>query len=182
MEGHKMNIWSIKFSPDGSKLASGSFDETAKLWDVNLGKLLFDLAGHTQAVVALAFSPDGKELATTSDDKSIKFWNVNDGKEVRSIHYGPEHVQAVAYSPDGKRLITGGRDKAALGELFQNFLGNSKFNKGISLRLWELSSGKLLQNFAHHANDVNDVAFSKDGKWIAAGSNDNTVSIWEMTR
>ena len=52
------------------------------------------------------------------------------------------------------------------------------FNKGVSMRLWEVESGKLLQTFSAHANDVNDVGFSQDGKWIASGSSDKTIGLW----
>jgi WD40 repeat protein len=177
LTGHKLNIWDIKFSPDGSKIASGSFDQTVKIWDVATGKLLHNITDHSQAVVSLAFSPDGKLLASTSDDKTIKLWNTADWHLIRSLSV-PEHVQASEFSPDSKLLLTGGRDKPMVGELLQNFFGDSKYNKGVSMRLWDVASGTLLQTFAEHANDVNDVAWSKDGKYIASGSSDKTVELW----
>ena len=182
LKGHVLNIWSIKFSPDGNKLASASFDKTVKLWDVHQGKLLFNLEGHQEAAVALAFSPSGDTLVSTSDDLNIRFWNAKNGTSIKVLRYGPEHAQGVAFSPDGKKLIVCGRDKPMFGELLQNFLGDSKFNTGVSMRLFELPSGKLIQTFSHHTNDVNDVAFSKDGNWIAAASSDHTVSLWEITQ
>ena len=175
-----LNIWAIKFSPDASKVASASFDKTVKLWDVNSGTLIRTMTGHTEAVVALEFTPDGQQVASTSDDVTIKFWNVNDGSLVRSLKDGPEHVQAIAFSPDGKRMVTGGRDKSTFGEFLQNFIGDSKFNKGISMRLWDLETGKVIQTFAEHTNDANDVAFCADGKWILSGSSDNTVRLYRI--
>ena len=93
-----------------------------------------------------------------------------------------EHVQAVAFSPDDKRLLTGGRDKATIGEFLQNFIGDSKFNKGVSARLWDVETGKLLQTFSSHANDVMDVAYSHDGKTIATASADKTVEVWNIVK
>jgi WD40 repeat protein len=179
LKGHKLTVWVIQFSPDGSKLASGSYDHEIKLWDSKDGSLIRALTGHTEAVVDLAFSPDGKILASTSDDKTIGLWNAADGKLIRSLAT-PEHQQAATFSPDGKRLVTSGRDKPALGELLQNLLGDSKFNKGVSMRLWDVATGALLQTFSQHENDVNDVAFSPDGKTIVAASSDKTVSIWRV--
>lgn len=177
LAGHTANIWDVKFSPDGSRIASGSFDATVKIWDAVSGKLLQNLTDHSEAIVSLAFSPDDKMLVTTSDDKSIKLWNTADWKLMRSLTV-PEHSQASVFSPDSKLLLTGGRDKPAIGEFLQNFFGDSKYNKGVSMRLWDVGTGKLLQTFSSHANDVNDVSWSKDGKFIASASSDKTIEIW----
>ncbi|HYF29634.1 MAG TPA: WD40 repeat domain-containing protein [Chitinophagaceae bacterium] len=180
LQGHTLNVWAIKFSPDGTKLASGSFDKMVKLWDVNTGTLIRNMKGHTEAVVALDFTPDGQQVASTSDDVTIRFWNVHDGSLARTLKDGPEHVQAIAFSPDGKRMITGGRDKSTFGELLQNFLGDSKFNTGISARLWDLETGKVIQTFDKHTNDANDVAYCPDGKWIATAGWDHAVHLWKI--
>jgi WD40 repeat protein len=181
LTGHKRIVWSVKFSRDGSKLASASFDYTFKLWNIADGSLLWDNKEHTETVVDLDFSHHGNMLATTSDDKRIMIWDYEQHKLLRSMK-AAEHVQAVAFSPDDTRLMTGGRDKPLIGEFLQNFLGNSEFNKGVSARLWEVKTGKLLQTFARHSNDVMDVAYSHDGKWIATASADNTVDVWEVQK
>jgi WD40 repeat protein len=124
---------------------------------------------------------DGKLLASTSDDKTIKIWNVAEQELIRTMKV-PEPVQAVAFSPDDKRLMTGGRDKPMIGEFLQEIFGDSKFNPGVSARLWDVGTGKLLQTFTKHANDVMDVAYSYDGKWIATASADKTVDIWELKK
>ena len=178
---HKLIVWDIKFSPDGKYLASGSFDHTIKIWDVMPGNLLHTISSHTEAVVSLAFSHDGQKLVSTSDDKSIKIWNTQDWSLIRTLHT-PEHQQAVDFSPDDSLLIMGGRDKPAIGELMQNFFGDSRYNPGVSMRLWNVHSGKLLQTFSAHANDVNDVSFSNDGKWFAGASSDRTVSVWNKAK
>jgi WD40 repeat protein len=179
IHAHALNVWIIKFSPDGQTIVSGSFDHSVKIWDAHNGKLVKEIAGHTEAVVDLAFNMDGSMLATTSDDKTIKLWSMPDARLIRSLDV-PEHAQAVAFSNDGKRLLTGGRDKTMIGELLQNFFGDSQYNKGVSMRLWDVASGKIIQTFAQHENDVNDVAFSRDGKSIVTASSDRTVGLWRM--
>ena len=181
LKGHERIVWSIKFSPDGKTLASASFDFTLKLWNVSEGKLIWDNKEHKETVVDLAFSHRGNLLASTSDDKTIRIWNVEERKLVRLMKVA-EHVQAVAFSPDDKSLLTGGRDKPMIGEFLQTIFGDSKFNPGVSARLWDIGTGALLQTFTEHGNDVMDVAFSHNGKWIATASADKTVALWQILR
>ena len=181
LQGHKRIVWSVKFSPDGSQLASSSFDFSFKLWNVADGKLLWDNQDHQETVVDIAFSHNGKLLASTSDDKTIKLWNVAERKLIRTMKVA-EHVQAATFSPDDKRLMTGGRDKPMMGEFLQVIFGDSKFNPGVSARLWDVETGSLLQTFASHANDVMDVAYSHNGKWIATASADKTAALWKLNK
>jgi WD40 repeat protein len=182
LQGHQLNIWKVRFSPDGTKIISSSFDNTIKIWDVNSGVLIQTLMGHTEAVVGLAISPDGELIASGSDDKTIKLWNLATGKLIRTLIGGEEHVYAVAFSPDGKRLVSSSRDKGTIGEIMQNFLGDSYGNKGVSIRLWEVQTGQLLQTASQHSNDVMDVTYSADGKWIASAGNDKTVRLWQVVK
>lgn len=178
--GHSRNVWDVKFSPDGATIASGSFDKTIKIWDLKDRKLIKTLNQHSEAVVSLAFSPDGQKLVSTSDDKTIKLWNTQNWNLIYSLDV-PEHNQASDFSPDNKFLITGGRDKNAFGEFLQNIFGDSENNKGISMRLWDVQTGRLLQTFSLHANDANDVAFSPDGQWIVSASSDRTIELWKLS-
>ncbi len=78
LTGHTSVVRSVAFSPDGRLLASGSFDNTIKLWEVSSGSLVRTLTGHTNSVRSVAFSPDGRLLASGSDDKTIKLWGISD--------------------------------------------------------------------------------------------------------
>jgi WD40 repeat protein len=179
--GHALNVWFVAFSPDGRWLASGSFDKTAKLWRVDTGALVRTLSGHSEAVVELAFSPDSELLATGSDDSSIKLWRVNDGSVANTLTGGSEHVYSVAFSPDGQWLASGSREKSAMGTLWRQVAGDRpSTDKGKTVRLWRVRDGALQQVLAENSGDVHSVAFSPDGRWLAAGGDDRVVRLWRL--
>ena len=77
--GHTNWIFRLAFSPDGTSLASGSWDKTVKIWDVASGRLLQTLRGHTERVHTVAWSPDGRTIASAGFDKVIWLWDVARG-------------------------------------------------------------------------------------------------------
>ncbi|TFY66265.1 hypothetical protein EVG20_g4825, partial [Dentipellis fragilis] len=110
LRGHQNHISFIRFSPDGTKIASASYDHTVRLWDVKTGEPIGNpLAGHQDRVNALAFSPDGSKLVSVSDDKSLRIWNVETRSllgNLQEVHSGP--ITAIDFISDGSRFATGG--------------------------------------------------------------------------
>ena len=178
------SIWGnpLAFSPDGTKLASGSVDKTVKLWDISTGKNMSTLTGHTDMVESIAFSPDGTKLASGSQDETVRLWDVSTGANINILGKidntsaavqmlqifsgrGPSSTQrkspvtSVAFSPDGTKL--------ASGEL------------GGMVKLWDVSSGENINTFHGPRGLSTSVAFSPDGTKLASGS-DNTVELWEV--
>ncbi|CAD5955541.1 putative WD repeat-containing protein alr2800 [Planktothrix rubescens] len=76
LTGHSSQVISVAFSPDGQTLASGSWDNTIKLWDVQSQRQIATFTGHSKYVYSVAFSPDGRTLASGSGDDTIKLWDV----------------------------------------------------------------------------------------------------------
>ncbi|RKZ38810.1 MAG: hypothetical protein DRQ49_13345 [Gammaproteobacteria bacterium] len=109
--GHQRNVTSIAFSPNGDILASGSEDETIKLWRVSTGKLLKTFKAHNFWVTSLAFSPSGKILASGGEDKTIKLWDMETGKALRSLQGHENSVTSVAFNSSGSILASASWDR-----------------------------------------------------------------------
>ena len=76
LKGHTSHVLSVRFSPDGTRIASGSYDRTIHLWDAPTGAELHTLKGHTNQVISVSFSPDGTRIASGSWDNTIRLWDV----------------------------------------------------------------------------------------------------------
>ncbi|MBP7283008.1 MAG: hypothetical protein KBA66_15600 [Leptospiraceae bacterium] len=107
---HSSYVRSVSFSPDGKYLASGSDDNTIKIWDLENAKEMKSLTGHSSYVTSVSFSPDGKYLASGSYDKTIKIWDLENAKERKSLTGHSSYVNSVSFSPDGKYLASGSND------------------------------------------------------------------------
>jgi WD40 repeat protein/tRNA A-37 threonylcarbamoyl transferase component Bud32 len=75
LNGHSAAIYALAFSPDGQRLASGGFDRTVRVWEVNSGQEVLSLKGHHESVRIVAFSPDGRYLVSSGDDGTARVWD-----------------------------------------------------------------------------------------------------------
>jgi WD40 repeat protein len=177
LRGHELNIWAVRFGPDSRLLASGSFDHSIRLWDVTTGRMVRRLPGHDQAVVSVAFSPDGRLLASGGDDSTVRIWRLADGAQIRTLTGGSSHVYAVAFSPDGRWLASGGRARSGFWTLWHQLTGGGA--KGPAVRLWRVADGAP-QAALEHSDDVMSLAWSRDGRMLAAASADGSNAIWRL--
>src|SRR5262249_30410719 len=142
LTGHTNAVFSVAFSPDGSRLAASSLGGVIKVWawDTAVAQDPLTLKGHTSSVYGVAFSPDGLGLASGSLDGTIKVWDARSDPEARSFE-----GRNVAFSPDGK------------------WLASTSWSWATTFTVWDTSTGKKTRTFTGHSDHVVDVAFSPDG-------------------
>jgi WD40 repeat protein len=158
LRGHRFSVVGLAFSPDGAKLATASWDRTARVWDVKTGKQLLCL-GHDDYVQSVAFSPDGKLLASTG--KEVRLWEAGTGKERFCFRDPAWHSGAfydVCFSADGKRLFACPADG--------------------TLRSWDTSTGRLVRKWT--VGRGFPLRLSADGNSVLLGASDR-VSCWRLT-
>ncbi|ETO36350.1 NB-ARC domain-containing protein [Reticulomyxa filosa] len=201
--GHSDTVTCVKFSPDGSRLASCSDDKTIRLWDTSSGKQLQLLEGHLNSVTAIDFSSDGSKIVSGSKDKSVRLWDALSGKHTYSFEGHSGCITSVQFSPDGSRIVSGSFDKTiklwdvVSGKQLQTLNGHSDSitsvhlssdgnkivsgSKDKSIRLWDVSSGKQIQCLEGHSNIVECVRFSPDNLRIVSSSWDKTIKLWDVS-
>jgi len=157
----------VRFSPDGKMLAQvAGADGIPKLdlWDMPAGKRRFRWEGEQRSQLEdVAFSPDSKTLATACTDGRVILWYAASGK-IKATFRMTGWAWAVAISPDGKTLAAGGGQKDSVGEI----------------RLWNLTSEKIIATLEGHNDWISKLAFSPNGKILASASPDGTIILWEM--
>ena len=163
-QAHTNTVMALAFSPDGRTLATGSWDGSLKLWDMERGNLLWT-NWHTDSVNYVAFAPDGGLIASSGNDAVIRLWDAASGTPRQTLtgHVGP--IFALAWSSDGGLLVSGGFD-------------------GV-IRLWDRSvelSEHSVQMLSGHTNWVSGLAFAPDGQTLASASWDRTVKLWDVRR
>jgi WD40 repeat protein/transcriptional regulator with XRE-family HTH domain len=206
---HTDMVEALAFSPNGRTLASGSIDGTVKLWDLSSngsgsrGTLLW--TGRQRHPLSLAFSPDGRLLASIGMEATVRLWDSQSGKNLQTLAH-PSPVHAVAFSPDGSLLASGCADGEI--RLWERQKGTSLvFSPLISVRtswvqsltfapdgrtlastgsgdqtvkLWEVTSLRLLHTLPGHADQSRCVAWSPDSGTLAYGSSDKAIWLWDV--
>jgi WD40 repeat protein/serine/threonine protein kinase/tetratricopeptide (TPR) repeat protein len=160
LSGSRYEVWCVAFGAQDKVLAAGSDDGLVRLWDPNSGRLLRTLSGHKGPVRGVAFSPDGRWLASASRDHTVRTWDVANGKLLQTLEHSSD-VQSVAFSPDGQYLASGGDDK--------------------TVKLWDAHTWQALHTLGGFEDIVCVVAFSPDGRRLAAAGRkgEDGVKLWE---
>jgi WD40 repeat protein/serine/threonine protein kinase len=162
---------SVSLSPDGHLALSDDCRGRLRLWEVSTGRCLRTFEeGHKGRVTSVCFSPDGHFGLSGSVDRTLRLWEVSTGRCVRTFrgHTSSAFLGlamtdplSVSFSPDGRLALSGTDD--------------------MTLRLWEVATGRCVRTLLGHTHSVHSVCFSRDGRWALSGSADNTLRLWRIT-
>lgn len=202
LSGHSDGVLALAFSPCGRFLATGGEDNSVRLWSVPDGIEIQDIKAHEGDVRALAFDQVGDVFASGSWDKSVKIWRISDSSTIASSskHEGP--VNALSFSADGKSLFSGSDDGTVkvyscpecwLERTLTPGMGDIKALAvspagvlavgGTELQFLKADSGEMLKDNDSYAYGVRALAFSPDGKRLAAATGmEKRLELWDMDK
>jgi serine/threonine protein kinase len=206
LSGHSGLVLGVDWSPDGSLLASGSEDTSARIWDVWRGVTLDVFDAHTEHVRSVGWSPDGQNVATVSYDDSTLIWSVDASQWVAWLGVHENYVLDVAWSPDGQFLATAGGDDTTLIwgrndqqqwyvlhalDIFSGYVRSVAWSPDGSMlavgsesdflvRVFDTGNWAQLASLEGHIEDVYSVSWAPDGRYLASGGEDDNVIIWDV--
>ncbi|GAB4228019.1 MAG: NB-ARC domain-containing protein [Elainellaceae cyanobacterium] len=153
-------VFTVAFSPDGQRLATGDAEGGLRLWQVAEGKPLLDLVGHAGWVWSAAFSSNGQQLASCSNDKTVCLWDTQTGQCLHKLQGHSSSIWAVAFAPDGTCVASGGDEP--------------------TIRLWDCQTGCCTETLSGHSGRILTLAFHPSGQSLVGGTDDGSLWWWDL--
>ncbi|KAK9830919.1 hypothetical protein WJX81_004972 [Elliptochloris bilobata] len=203
LTGHAGEVFTAKFSPDGTVVASGSHDKHVFLWRT-YGECenYMMLQGHKGAVLELHWTTDGERIASASPDKSVRVWDAATGAQVKKMAEHDNFVNSCCPLKRGPPLLVSGSDDATaklwdlrakrsvatFDERFQVVAvafasaGDQVYVAGVEnvIKVWDLRKAEVAMTMKGHAHTVTGLRVSPDGTHLLSNAMDNTLRMWDM--
>jgi len=189
------------FSPNGNLIVTAGYDNMARVWDSETGRLLGELKGHTSTVWTAVFSADGKKIVTASEDKTAIVWDAIHRTILRRLYGHTNSVRSAMFSPDSAWVVTAsldgtsrvwdantGSSSLTLPELGER-VASAAFSpdgrriltrsfSATACRVWDARTGVLLSTLVGHLGVVSSARFSPNGDRVLTASFDHTARVW----
>ncbi|KAJ7191429.1 WD40 repeat-like protein, partial [Mycena pura] len=158
LHGHSIGVGCVCFSPDSTRIASGGWDNTVRIWDSHTGRLILGpLKGHTSLVICIHFSPDGERIVSGSSDQTLRVWDSRIGGLVSGpMKADGDWIRSVQFSPNGQQIASGSTD---------------------GIRVWDPETGALVAGPFHgDSGRIESLCYSPDGLRIIFSCS-NTIRV-----
>lgn len=199
LEGHRTAVQSVCFDPAGRRLASGSDDETIRLWDLSKGRELYRIQ-EGPGLSNLSFSPDDRVLASRSAS-GVRLWEAATGRELRTLRSLGMEVVDVRFDPSGRSLVSAspgagisiwdlasGQENLRLCEAAhprvvvfdrqgERVLGGGGYDR--TQYIWDAVTGRVLQTLESQTL-IRSAEFSPSGHRVVSAGGDEAVTIWKV--
>ncbi|KAL4567710.1 hypothetical protein LXL04_023302 [Taraxacum kok-saghyz] len=203
LTGHQSAIYTLKFNPTGTIIASGSHDREIFLWNTTSDcKNFMVLKGHKNAILDLQWTTDGSQIISASPDKTLRAWDIETGKQTKKMAEHSSFVNSCCPSRRGPPLVVSGSDDgtAKLWDLrqrgaIQTFpdkyqitavgfsdASDKIFTGGIDndIKIWDLRKNEVSMSLQGHQNMITGMQLSPDGSYLLTNGMDGTLRIWDM--
>lgn len=158
--GHTGTIRAVDYSPDGKIIATGGDDGSVILWFPQTGRQFRTLSGHTAGITSVAFSPNGSLLASSGVDGTIRLWDINKDEALLNIKADIFPITSISVNPSGQIIASA---------------------SSYQIKLWNINTGKEIRSLKENPSVIiNSIAFSPDGKILAAGKSDKSIKLWDI--
>lgn len=201
--GHTQSVMDATFTPDGSRVVSGSIDKTSRIWSLDYPNVSMPIR-HPQSVWSVAVSPDGSTLCTATYHGEIFLWDIKTGKPIGLPLRGKDRgleMPWVRFMPDGNRIVVVARDGA-----FQLWdvktrtstsanIGNSAIwcaalapdgkavaigRQNAEIELYDTQHFQRIRTLYGHWGPISDLAFTPDGQTLISAARDTTLKLWGL--
>lgn len=185
---HDDHVLTVAINKQGTYFASGSKDQTLKLWDAKTTELIHNFTAHSNRVQTATFSPDGHWLVSGGDDNVLHWWQLKNNTKVDTLEspdapFKNEYngFYSAQFSPNGQYLAAGNWDgNVLIWETHSRHLLHH-IPPIQSIPYWKFWADKaVMTQAAGHSDSVDDVAFSPNSKLLASAGFDNLIKIWDV--
>lgn len=161
LTGHKEPIFTMRFSPNGRSLASGSMDKTIIFWDIEDGSYRnYQFTGHKNAIFQVCWTSDSQNILSCSADKTLALWDLEKGVPKKRMRGHTSLVNSCDTEPSGGNLVCSGSDDG-------------------SVRIWDIREKEAIKTF-QNIFQITSVCFDLDSERVFGGSLDNIIRCWDI--